>query len=208
MPEKGKGKIRDLSRSCPGRSGLLSSRLDFPFWAVPSSTLDEPIPHSQPRLPRAALPPAMFNDDIYPPSLDKDYRPQPLFVCQPYALQIIQLVECSPPPPQQKYSPSRISSSSSYSSSQSDADAYDSSSESLSDGTSYCSSAQDSAPPVPLSFDNRDPSLDDTYRTRQRRVSLWRDTVYSRDVATPGSSVCPPCVGWFALSHTLYRHRM
>ena len=116
--------------------------------------------------------------------------PQPLYVCQPYSLQIIQLVECSPPPPQQqKYNPPRISSSSSYSDSESDTSAYDSSSSSLSAGSSYCSSAEDSAPPALLSFDSRDPSVDDTYRTRQRRVSLWRDAVYSKNVANSGSSV-------------------
>src|SRR5712691_13512621 len=107
----------------------------------------------------------MFNDDIiYPPST-KDYIPQPLYVRQPYSLQIIQLVECSPPPPQQqKYQPSRISSSS-YSDSESDTSAYDSSSCSLSAGSSYCSSAAEDSATPPLSFHNRDPSVDDTYRT-------------------------------------------
>jgi hypothetical protein len=130
----------------------------------------------------------MFHDDFYPPS--KDYMSQPLYVRQPCSLQIIQLVECSPPPQQQnKYSPSRLSSSDSYSSDEhDDSSAYDSSSSSLSAGSSYCSSAEDSAPPVPPSFDNRDPSLDDTYHTRQRRVSLWRDAVYSKNVASSGSS--------------------
>ena len=145
----------------------------------------------------------MFNDHIYPPA--KDYVSQPLYVRQPCSLQIIQLVECSPPPqPQQqqqqhKYSPSRLSSSasSSYSDSDTDSDgsaAYDSSSSSLSAGSSYCSSAEDSAPLVPPSFDNRDPSVDDTYHTRQRRVSLWRDAVYTKNVPSPGSgpgSGCP-----------------
>jgi hypothetical protein len=131
----------------------------------------------------------MFNDDIYPPT--KDFVP--LYVRQPCSLQIIQLVECSSPPPQQnqnKYTPSRISSSSSsYSDSQSDSSAYDSSSpSSLSDASSYCSSAeQDGSPPMPPSFTDRDPSVDDTYRTRQRRVSLWRDAVYSKDDTPLGS---------------------
>ena len=119
---------------------------------------------------------------------------QPLYVRQPCSLQIIQLVECSPPPQQQhnKYSPSRLSSSASPYSDSNDEDssssAYDSSSSSLSAASSYCSSAEDSAPPVPPSFDNRDPSLDDTYHTRQRRVSLWRDAVCSKDVATSSGS--------------------
>ena len=181
----------------------------------PRVLLDERLQQSHP--PILPIPPyfplssmaSMFNDHIYPPA--KDYMSQPL--C---SLQIIQLVECSPPPPsqlqQQKYSPSRLSSSSSsYSESDSDSDdddgsaAYDSSSSSLSAGSSYCSSEEEdnAAPPMPPSLDNRDPSIDDTYHTRQRRVSLWRDAVYStKNVVvtsttpaspssnTPGS--CPP----------------
>ncbi|KAI0286023.1 hypothetical protein BGY98DRAFT_944596 [Russula aff. rugulosa BPL654] len=147
----------------------------------------------------------MFNDHIYPPA--KDYMSQPLYVRQPCSLQIIQLVECSPPPPQQqqqqqqqqKYSPSRLSSSSYSDSDDSDSDdgsAYDSSSSSLSagggGGPSYCSSAEEgsrSAPPVPPSLDNRDPSVDDTYYTRQRRVSLWRDAVYSKNTVVVTAAV-------------------
>ncbi|KAH9026365.1 hypothetical protein EDB85DRAFT_2149205 [Lactarius pseudohatsudake] len=129
----------------------------------------------------------MFSDDIYPTA--KDYIPQPLYVRQPCSLQIIQLVECSPPPPQQKYIQSRLSSSF-YSDSQSDGSAYDSSSSSLSDGSSYCSSAELSAP-VPPSFEDRDPSVDDTYRTRLRRVSLWRDTVYSKNDAASARPASP-----------------
>lgn len=128
----------------------------------------------------------MFSDDIYPAA--KDYLPQPLYVRQPCSLQIIQLVECSPPPPQQKYVSSRLSSSF-YSDSQSDSSAYDSSSSSMSDGSSYCSSAEQSNPTVPPSFEDRDPSVDDTYRTRQRRVSLWRDAVYSKNDAALGMCV-------------------
>jgi hypothetical protein len=128
----------------------------------------------------------MFNDDIYPSS--KDFVPQPLYVRQPCTLQIIQLVECSPPPPQQKkFNPSRISSSS-YSSSQSDGSVYDSSSPSLSDASSFCSSAEESSAQMAPSFNDRDPSVDDTYRTRQRRVSLWRDAVYSKNDTPSGSS--------------------
>ncbi|KAH9990607.1 hypothetical protein BJV77DRAFT_1068840 [Russula vinacea] len=138
----------------------------------------------------------MFHDDFYPPST-KDYMSQPLYVRQPCSLQIIQLVECSPPPqPQHKYSPSRLSSSASPYSDSNDEDssssAYDSSSSSVSAASSYCSSAEDSAPPVPPSLDNRDPSLDDTYHTRQRRVSLWRDAVYSKDVATSSARPASP----------------
>jgi len=208
-PEKEIDKRWDLSRSQPVKSGLgcpllwlvWSVRITCPSWPIPQippTTKDEllqspPIPHSHPfvRLFPSPVDDIMFNDDIiYPPST-KDYMPQPLYVCQPYSLQIIQLVECSPPPPQQKYTPSRISSSS-YSDSVSDSSAYDSSSSSLSAGSSYCSSAEDShssAAPGRLSFDSRDPSVDDTYRTRQRRVSLWRDAVYSKNVANSGSSV-------------------
>ena len=196
-----------------GWVGLLS--LLLPNQAYPSSTLDErlkspPIPHSHPFDPTLPLSLIMFNDDIiYPPST-KDYIPQPLYVCQPYSLQIIQLVECSPPPPQQqrqKYTPSMISSSSYSDSSESDSDssAYDSSSSSLFAGSSYCSSAaEDSATPAPPSFDNRDPSVDDTYRTRQRRVSLWRDAVHSKNVANSGSSVA--LVGLSFLTDPCFSH--
>lgn len=196
-PEKGKRRW-DLSRSCPGKSRLLSL---LPFLASPSSTLDDgllsPDPHSHP--------PNMFHDDLYPPS--KDFMSQPLYVRQPCSLQIIQLVECSPPPPQQhKYSPSTLSSSSPYSDSHSSS-AYDSDSSSLSAASSYCSSAELSAAPVPPSFDNRDPSLDDTYHTRQRRVSLWRDAVYSKDIPTASRSspfpfVVAPFEVQFSLSFT------
>ncbi|KAI9464827.1 hypothetical protein F5148DRAFT_171368 [Russula earlei] len=131
----------------------------------------------------------MFNNDIdiYPPPID--YIPQSLCVRPPCSLQIIQLVECSPPPPQHKYIPSI--SSSSYCDSDSDASAYDSSSSSLSAASSYCSSAEDSsAAPVPPSLGHRDPSIDDTYRTRQRRVNLWRDAVYSKNAtSSSGASV-------------------
>jgi hypothetical protein len=125
----------------------------------------------------------MFSDDIYPAA--KDYLSQPLYVRQPCSLQIIQLVECSPPPPQQKYISSRLSSSF-YSDSQSDSSAYDSSSSSQSDGTSYCSSDEQSNPAGPPSIEDRDPSVDDTYRTRQRRVSLWRDAVCTKNDAALG----------------------
>ena len=37
------------------------------------------------------------------------------------------------------------------------------------------------------SFNDSDPSFDDTYRTRQRRVSLWRDAVHSKNDAASGS---------------------
>ena len=162
---------------CPGNLGCSLS---------PSSTKDHGL------YSRGQFPPIMFHHDIYPPS--KDYMSQPtLYVRQPCSLQIIQLVECSPPPPQQnKYSPSRLSSSS-YSDSHDDSSAYDSSSSSLSAASSYCSSAEDSAHPVPPSLDNRDPSLDDTYHTRQRRVSLWRDAVYSKNAAPSGSSFLAFC---------------
>ncbi len=39
------------------------------------------------------------------------------------------------------------------------------------------------------SFEDRDPSVDDTYRVRQRRVSLWRDTVYSKNDAGSGGCI-------------------
>jgi len=167
----------DLSRSCPRKSGLHFLGLSLEYFRC------DPHPPPTPLPPL----PAMFNDDFY--TNTKDYMSQPLYVRQPCSLQIIQLVECSPPPPPpNKYSHERLSSSSYSDDSQSDGSPYDSSSSSFSPGESYCSSADDSAPPVPPSFDNRDPSLDDTYHTRQRRVSLWRDAVYSKDVASSSSS--------------------
>lgn len=164
----------------------VKARWDLSRWFA-LSTLDELV-----QSPKVPFPPplrVMFNDHIYPPS--KDYMSQPLYVRQPCSLQIIQLVECSSPPPQQqnKYSPSRLSSSSYSDSHSSSSSAYHSSSSSLSAGSSYCSSAEVSAAPVPPSLDNRDPSVDDTYHTRQRRVSLWRDAVYSKDVAGSSPSV-------------------
>ena len=144
----------------------------------------------------------MFSDDIYPAA--KDYIPQPLYVRQPCSIQIIQLVECSPPPPQQKYISSRLSSSF-YSDSQSDGSAYDSSSSSLPDGSSYCSSAEQSTPAATPSFEGRDPSVDDTYRTRQRRVSLWRDAVYSKNDAASGGFISL-CGSPFRASHISNQH--
>ena len=188
----------DLSRSRLGNLGYPLAHFNTPSWYTPQSTLDEllfPLPSPQLSVPIPVPVPApaaiplpillsiMFSDDIYPTA--KDYISQPLYVRQPCSLQIIQLVECSPPPPQQKYISSRLSSSF-YSDSQSDSSAYDSSSSSLSDGSSFCSSAEQSSPGVPSSFEGRDPSIDDTYRTRQRRVSLWRDAVNSKDVAASG----------------------
>jgi hypothetical protein len=135
---------------------------------------------------------------------------QPLYVRQPCSLQIIQLVECSPPPPQpNKYSHERLSSSSYSDDSHSDGSPYDSSSSSLSPASSYCSSADDTAPPVPPSFDNRDPSLDDTYHTRQRRVSLWRDAVYSKNAPSSSSSTSGSscCLFLFLLRWDVYKIR-
>ena len=195
-----KGKVEMRSEPIlPGKSGL-PSLSSYPFLVPRKSTKDDlllplpspqlPVPVPAPRpAPSPSLVPIMFSDDIYPSA--KDYLPQPLYVRQPCSLQIIQLVECSPPPPQQKYISSRLSSSF-YSDSQSDSSAYDSSSSSLSDGSSYCSSVEQSNPTAPPSFEDRDPSVDDTYRTRQRRVSLWRDAVYSKNDAASGvfSSFC------------------
>lgn len=200
--QKGENSRSDLSRSYLGNLGHPLS-LHTPSWYPPQkrkSTLDEllflPSPQAPVPVPVPAPVPStipvlyyfhiMFSDDIYPAA--KDYIPQPLYVRQPCSIQIIQLVECSPPPPQQKYISSRLSSSF-YSDSQSDGSAYDSSSSSLPDGSSYCSSAEESAPAVPSSFEDRDPSVDDTYRTRQRRVSQWRDAVYSKNDAASGGFI-------------------
>jgi hypothetical protein len=179
-----------------GNLSGLPSLCYFPSWHLPQGTLDEssirysPFPSPSNFIADLTrldyLPPLiMFNDDIYPSS--KDFVSQPLYVHQPCTIQIIQLVECSSPPPQQKYTPSRISSSY-YSTSNSDGSVYDSSSPSLSDASSYCSSAEERDAQMAPSFNDRDPSVDDTYRTRQRRVSLWRDAVYSKNDTPSGSS--------------------
>jgi hypothetical protein len=145
--------------SIPLLGTLLKSTLDellFPPLPQPPVPIPVPVPVPVP-VPAPATSPLpislsiMFIDDIYLNA--KDCISQPLYVCQSCSLQIIQLVECSPPPPQQKYISSRLSSSF-YSDSQSDGSAYDSSSSSLSDGSSYCLNDGKKNPPTGIVIDD------------------------------------------------------
>lgn len=150
---------------------------------------DDEVPNRPPPVP----PPSSATMDYccfatQQPFDDKDNL-NALYIRQPYSHQVIQLVECAPPP-REPYQPSRISSyvasSSSESSSSSSSSAPMSSSpdedesESIS---SYCSSEQDagSAPLPPSPPASRDPTIDDTYRVRMKRIHAWRDTLHPDD---------------------------
>ncbi|EIM80396.1 uncharacterized protein STEHIDRAFT_150588 [Stereum hirsutum FP-91666 SS1] len=125
-----------------------------------------------------------------------------LYIRQPYSHQVIQLVECAPPP-REPYQPSRISSYVASSSSESSSSSSSSSapmssspdedeSESIS---SYCSSEQDagSAPLPPSPPASRDPTIDDTYRVRMKRIHAWRDALHPDDpsLLSTESPLCP-----------------
>lgn len=109
----------------------------------------------------------------------------PLYYKHPYSLQIIQLVECSAPPPRHLSSHSALYSSPAPSSSSSD---YSSNQHELADDqpdddeeicSSYCSS---DVPPEQLQSTHQDPStpyspssLPDTYDLRMKRILAWRE---------------------------------
>lgn len=123
-----------------------------------------------------------------------------LYIRQPCALQVIQLVECSPPP-RQPYTPSRISSyvdsSDASSSSSSSAPMSSSPDEDESESESpesYCSSDAASSPLAPSPPASRDPTVDDTFRIRMKRIHAWRDTLHpERQSSTySGSPFCLP----------------
>ena len=109
-------------------------------------------------------------------------KPNPghLYLRQPHAIQIIQLVE-GPPPPR------RISS---VIHSTSSASSYPSTSDSEEDCSSYCSSMVTPAE----SSHQRDPIpwTDDTYTTRMKRVHAWRDAFVKATCPAPGTSLSPP----------------
>ncbi|KAA1469003.1 hypothetical protein DENSPDRAFT_878576 [Dentipellis sp. KUC8613] len=128
------------------------------------------------------------------------HAPNPhLFVRQPHALQIIQLVECTSPPPQTKY-PASLIPSSSYPSDDSDNDSYESASTPPEDDepcSSYCSSAADEPcsaplPPLPPLQYPRDPTIDDTYAVRMRRIRAWRDALLAKESTLSDSSAPIP----------------
>ncbi|TFY74773.1 hypothetical protein EWM64_g9241 [Hericium alpestre] len=124
--------------------------------------------------------------------------PQHLYVRQPYALQIIQLVECTSPPPPAKYSPSMVPSSS-YMSDSDQSSSYESSDATPGDDddddepySSYCSSLDAEACLPDLSYPH-DPTIDDTYRVRMRRIRAWRDATLATD-ATSGTYARAPSI--------------
>ncbi|KAG8220777.1 hypothetical protein J3R82DRAFT_2209 [Butyriboletus roseoflavus] len=106
-----------------------------------------------------------------------------LYLRQPHTIQIIQLVEATPPP---RPISSVIQSTSVASSSSSSASSYPYTSDSDEDCSSYCSSM---VTPDKSSHD-RDPVpwTDDTYNTRMKRVHAWRDGFVK---ATCGTSLSP-----------------
>lgn len=103
-----------------------------------------------------------------------------LYFCQPHTIQIIQLVEATPPP-------RCISSSSSPASSS--VSSYPSTSDSEEDCSSYCSSiitpddSSHSREPIPWT--------DDSYSTRMKRVHAWRDASVKATCTFAGASVGP-----------------
>ncbi|KAG1738936.1 uncharacterized protein EDB91DRAFT_1223792 [Suillus paluster] len=105
-------------------------------------------------------------------------NPGHLYVRQPHAIQIIQLVEASPPPP--RISSLIDSSSSGFSSGSSYPSTSDSEDE---DCSSYCSSF---ATP-PDSSQDREPVVwtDDTYDVRMKRIQNWRDHLTKAISASP-----------------------
>ncbi|KAF9219943.1 hypothetical protein BS17DRAFT_716135 [Gyrodon lividus] len=107
-------------------------------------------------------------------------NPGHLYVRQPHAIQIIQLVECTPPP---RRISSVIESSSAGSSS---ASSCPSTSDSEEECSSYCSSI---VTPDESSQDREPvPWTDDTYNTRMKRVYDWRDGFTKATSALTGMS--------------------
>lgn len=105
------------------------------------------------------------------------------YLCQPRTIQIIQLVEATPPP-------RRISSVISSSACSSSTSSYPSTSDSEEDRSSYCSSI---VTPDDSSH-NRAPIMwtDDTYNTRMKRVHAWRDAFVKATCTLSGASPTSP----------------
>lgn len=113
---------------------------------------------------------------------DEKVNPSHLYVCQPHAIQIIQLVEGPPPPPRIS---SPIESSSAGSSSGS---SYPSTSDSEDDNcSSYCSSYVTPSDPS----QDREPVVwtDDTYHVRMKRISVWRNNSLKAMSPSAGTSL-------------------
>ncbi|KAF8554310.1 hypothetical protein OG21DRAFT_1412796 [Imleria badia] len=108
-----------------------------------------------------------------------------LYLCQPHTVQIIQLVEATPPP---RCISSVIRSSYPVSSSSSSS-SYPSTSTSDEDCSSYCSSI---VTPDDSSHDREPiPWTDDTYSTRMKRVHAWRDAFVKATCTLSGASIAP-----------------
>lgn len=111
-----------------------------------------------------------------------------LYLCQPHTIQIIQLVEATPPP-RCISSVIRSSSLASDSDSSDSNSSYPSTSDSDEDCTSYCSSI---ITPDDSSHDREPiPWTDDTYSTRMKRVHAWRDAFVKATCTLSGASIAP-----------------
>ncbi|KAI6101125.1 hypothetical protein EDD16DRAFT_1694731 [Pisolithus croceorrhizus] len=110
-------------------------------------------------------------------ALDSKVPSGHLYVREPHAIQIIQLVEASPPPPRNISSVIQSASAGS---------SYPSTSESDEEEcSSYCSSVV--TPDESCKDREPAPWADDTYSIRMKRVHLWRDAV-TKDPSSPCSS--------------------
>lgn len=127
------------------------------------------------------IPPHMF--DPY----NEKVNPGHLYVRQPHAIQIIQLVEGPPPP--RRISSATQSSSASFSSGSS----YPSTSDSEEDDcSSYCSSYVTHPDPS----QDREPVAwtDDTYHVRMKRIHDWRDNSIRAMSSSPGTFFVFPAI--------------
>lgn len=106
---------------------------------------------------------------------------------QPHAVQIIQLVECSPP--------ARILSPESFASSSGSSSSY--CSEEESECSSYCSSVEPLAENSSPAFVHDEPSpLSETYNIRMKRILAWRED-FSSHLSTTMSGESGTVLSWF-----------
>ncbi|EGO20570.1 hypothetical protein SERLADRAFT_373340 [Serpula lacrymans var. lacrymans S7.9] len=123
---------------------------------------------------------------MYSPYAPSKLSPAHLYVRQPHAIQIIQLVEGPPPPPRRISSVVYSSSAGSSSSSSSYPSTSDPDSEHSEDCSSYCSSYMT---PEHSSEDREiAPTSDDTFAIRMKRVCDWRENLTKAMGASPGTS--------------------
>ncbi|KAJ3993305.1 hypothetical protein F5050DRAFT_1577907 [Lentinula boryana] len=118
-------------------------------------------------LPQSVFAPS-FNSVDAVDAVDRKFNATHLYY-KPHTVQIIQLVECSPPP--RILSPESFTSSSSGASS-----SYCSEDEEESECSSYCSSVEDLAEQSSPGFVHDEPSsLSETYNLRMKRILAWRE---------------------------------